>query len=412
MKATVKLEHNLIAVEGERDVHAMLEIAPPERADGKTRPPLSLALVVDRSGSMQGPKLAYAKRSAEWLIGRLHADDRIALVDYDDQVRLLAPIGHVDPQALRAALNAIQPGGMTNLSGGWLKGAEQLRSDNGTRKILLLTDGLANEGITDPAALVQLATGARGEGIGTTTIGFGDGFNEDLLTAMADAGGGNAHYAASADAAPAIFAAEFDDLTRLWAQNLSLEIRPSGAVSVLGVLNEYPSVAVSGGIQVELGDAYEGERRRVVFRLQVPALQELGVAKVADLVLRYVSVDDGIEQHELTIPVAVNLVSASEAAAAAPDLEVREEVLVLAAAQARDEAIRLADEGRFDDAQAVLHDTAEKLRASGMTSLEPEANALDLELPVMAPASYGGDPSVRKRLHYDSRRRRRGKPPS
>lgn len=121
MKATVKLEHNLIAVEGEHDVHAMLELAVPERHTAEARPPLSLALVVDRSGSMHGPKLAYAKRSAEWLIGRLHADDRLALVDYDDHVRLLAPIGPVDAQLLRAALAQIQPGGTTNLSGGWLK---------------------------------------------------------------------------------------------------------------------------------------------------------------------------------------------------------------------------------------------------------------------------------------------------
>lgn len=229
---------------------------------------------------------------------------------------------------------------------------------------------------------------------------------------MADAGGGNSHYAASADAAPAIFASEFDELTRLWAQNLSVEIRPTKAVEVLGVLNEYPSVTVPGGIQVELGDAYEGERRRIVFALHVPALQELGVAKVADLVLRYVSVDERIEQHELTVPVAANLVSADEAAAATPDLEVREEVLVLAAARARDEAVRLADVGQFDEAQAVLHDTAVRLRASGLAALEPEANALDLELPEIAPASYGADPSVRKRLHYDSHRRRRGKPAS
>jgi Ca-activated chloride channel family protein len=222
-------------------------------------------------------------------------------------VRLLVPIRPADAPRLRAALDAIQPGNTTNLSGGWLKGAEQLRSTHGTRKILLLTHSLANEGITDPAALVRLATGARGEGIGTTTIGFGDGFNEDLLTAMADAGGGNAHYAASADAAPAIFAEEFDELSRLW-QNLSLEIRPTNAVEVLGVLNEYPSVEVSGGLQVELGDAYEGERRG---RLEAscPRAPGAGRRQVADLILRYVSVGDPIEQHELTIPVAVKLVA-------------------------------------------------------------------------------------------------------
>ena len=169
---------------------------------------------------------------------------------------------------------------------------------------------------------------------------------------MADAGGGNAHYAETADAAPAIFSRELDGLTQIAAQNVSIEIRPCAEVQVLGILNEYPHIAVPGGVQVALGDAYAGEKRRVVFELHVPHLAALGPAPVAEIVLRYVSVGAKVEQHEVTIPLAVNLVSADEAAASAPDLEVREEVLVLKAARARDEAIRLADAGENEQAQA------------------------------------------------------------
>ena len=89
---------------------------------------------------------------------------------------------------------------MTNLSGGWLKGLEQLRAvtgGTGPKKILLLSDGLANQGITESDVLVQMARGACDDGVGTTTIGFGEGFDEDLMTAMADAGAGNAHFAAT-----------------------------------------------------------------------------------------------------------------------------------------------------------------------------------------------------------------------
>src|SRR5579862_5323999 len=135
MDAKVRLEHALIAVEGERDVHAMLEITVPEPAQEKPRAPFSLALVIDRSGSMEGEKLVYAKRSAAWLAGRLRADDRLALIDYDSEVRLLQPLAPVDKVRLGAAIGSIWPGGATNLSGGWLKGLEQLRSAEGTRKI-------------------------------------------------------------------------------------------------------------------------------------------------------------------------------------------------------------------------------------------------------------------------------------
>jgi Ca-activated chloride channel family protein len=280
-------------------------------------------------------------------------------------VRLLVPLTPVEPEHTWA-LRAIRAGGQTNLSGGWLKGLEQLQGVEGARKVLVLTDGPANVGISVTQTLVRLAAGARAEGVGTTTIGFGDGFNEDLLTGMADAGGGNNHYAKTADAAAAILAEEFDDLTRLAAQNVSVEIRPEPAVELLAVLNEYPQVSVPGGVQITIGDAYAGERRRIVFNLHVPALAELGVAKIAELVLRYVSVGEQVVQHELTIPIVVNRVCADEAAARAPDLQVREEVLVLSAARARDEAIRLADAGRIAAAQQLLSGTVQTLRSAGL----------------------------------------------
>jgi Ca-activated chloride channel family protein len=401
MEPDIRFDHQLLAVEAEHDVHVMLELHAPD-APSATRPPLNIALVLDRSGSMQGDKLDYAKRSAAWLVSRLLPTDRIALVDFDDDVRLLAPLHEASSGWAAAAIPHIQAGGSTNLSGGWLKGIEELRRapTDEPRVLLLLTDGQANVGIVDGAALTSLAASARRDRIGTTTIGYGSDFDEDTLAAMADAGGGNAHYAPTADAAPAIFAEEFEGLTRLVAQNVSVEIRPERDVEVVSVLNEYPQVPVSGGVQVALGDAYAGDRRRVVLALHVPLLAELGVAKIAELVVRYVSVGDEVAEHTLTVPVAVNLVSANEAAAASPDLEVTEEVLVLTAARARDEAIRLADEGDFDAAQHVIEKTEARLRHAG---LRAEADALDTQL--LSADRY--DPLARKQLRYESNLRRR-----
>ena len=162
LSASVRFDHQLLAVETDHLVHGMLELtAPPAPAD-RPRLPLHLALVIDRSGSMNGAKLATARECAAYLARRLSPDDELAIVTYDDAVRLelaLSPVGSHGAQ-LEHALRRITAGGMTNLSGGWLKGVEQLRGvpgGRGPKKVLLLSDGLANRGVTDASALVAMA---------------------------------------------------------------------------------------------------------------------------------------------------------------------------------------------------------------------------------------------------------------
>jgi Ca-activated chloride channel family protein len=358
---------------------------------------------------MAGRKLEVTRECAAYLVRRLAPTDELALVTYDDEVRLLAPLAPVETAPLLARIGTIHPGGQTNLSGGWLKGVEELgrSAGEGPRKVLLLTDGLANVGVTDPGSLVQMTRQQAEEAnVGTTTIGFGDDFDEDLLTAMADAGRGNAHYAPTPDAAPAIFAEEFEGLLSLVAQNVSVEIRMSEDVAFLGILNEFPTVGVPGGVQVSLGDAYGDERRRVVFGLHIPRLASLGPRRVAEVVLRYVSVGEQIAAHEVTIPVTVNLVSADEAAAAEADHEVTEEVVVLLSARAQEQAREHADRGEFESAQKVLGDAASELRRMAPRSSQAEellaqAEMLEENMRWMTDERYQA--ASRKQMLYQQR---------
>ncbi|TVP72477.1 MAG: VWA domain-containing protein [Nitriliruptor sp.] len=406
MDGKVRFEHELLALESEHDVHVMFEVSVPDTPTDRARHPLRIGLALDRSGSMSGAKLETVKRCARYLAERLDDQDAIALVAFDSEVQLVSSLAAPDLSQLSPSIAALGPGGMTNLSGGWLKAIEEVgRQGDGVRRVLLLTDGLANQGVTELSQLTSVARTTSQHGISTTTIGVGDGFAEELLTGIADAGGGRGWFAESVEDIPAIFAEEFDDLVAVVAQNVSLELRPAGEVQLLEVLGDHPSVAVEGGVQVQLGDAFSGQRLRVVLRLHIPNLVSLGVQQVAELVLRYVTVGEEVVSHQASFPLLVNAVSAEEAAQAASDPEVTDEVVVLSAAQATDRARKLADEGRHEAAAHLLRETVEQLRevaprSGAAEELLRQAKVLEVTSEELDTATYSA--AMRKRLHYRS----------
>lgn len=223
-------------------------------------------------------------------------------------------------------------------------------------------------------------------------------------------GGGTGHFTASPDAAPAIFAEEFDGLASVVAQNVSVEIRPGPEVAVLGVLKDYPGVAVPGGVQLALGDACGDEVRRVVFELHLPSVAALGLARIGEMVIRHVAVGGAdVALHEVTVPLMVNVVTPEEAAGADPDHAVVEEVLILRSARLRDDARRLAESGDVDASRALLADTARRLRALSAGSaraeeLLAEADNLDSSADRRSDFDIGSAGYVRslKQMHDDS----------
>lgn len=376
---SITLDHELVSVEDEQTVHAMLELTAP--AVDRCRPPLRLAVVLDRSGSMSGERLACAKTATRMLAQLLSADDQLGVVAYDDQVRVVAPLGKPSSQVL-AAVEQLEAGRSTNLSGGWTKGCELLERAGDTRRVVLLTDGHANEGVTDPSRLAEMAGVAANGRISTTSIGIGAGFNEHLLAAMADRAGGGYFYADQPDDLPAAFEEAFGDLAALVASTVSVEIRPVGGVGFLGVLNDFPVDDVGEGLQVQVGELHAQQTRRVVWKLEIPAMAAMGPAKVADVVLRWTEVGERIAQHTTTLPLLVNVVSAEDAAARVPDARVTDEVVILSAARRAEQLRRKADDGDADAA------------AQGMTALAEELDAH---------AEHGGD---RDRMRVDAQRYR------
>jgi Ca-activated chloride channel family protein len=306
---------------------------------------------------MVGDRLEAAKEAITKLIDRLDPADRLGIVTFSDEVQVPLPARELSTaehrDQARHTVAALQAGGMTNLSGGLLRGLQEARRATGDHAagatLLLLSDGHANQGETDPARLATVATGAHGHGITTSTIGIGLDYDETLLAELAGGGQGNHTFAEHGDAAAAAVAAEVEGLLSKTVQAASLTIRPAGDVHGITVWNDLPASGIPGGIMVELGDLWAGERRKLVLSFQVPAMSALGLAQVAELELRYVTVP-GFAEQTISIPVHVNVVPGDQAAGRIPDPQVRTELVYQ---QAQEGKRRAADALRRGDVRAA-----------------------------------------------------------
>src|SRR5205085_2515542 len=153
-----------------------------------------------------------------------------------------------DRNAIRGMIRSVRAGGITNLSGGWLRGCEHVLSRQGAEmihRVLLLTDGQANAGITDAQVLINTAREKADAGAVTTTLGFGSGFNEDLLISMAQAAGGNFYFIQTPEDATGVFQIELESLASVVAQNLAVTLAPApgSGVRIGRLLSSYGSEA-------------------------------------------------------------------------------------------------------------------------------------------------------------------------
>jgi Ca-activated chloride channel family protein len=364
MKPTLTLDRTLVAVNVDGVVHLMLELTAPD-AQPTARPPIDAVVVLDRSGSMDGAPIRAVREATCNLLRLLAPGDRLGVVAFDSTADMVLPLSAHDADQASAAVRSIHTRGSTNLSGGWLKALEMLSTDprpEALRRIVVLTDGHANAGITDAGSLCGLMASAQRDGVSTSTIGFDDGYDEVFLAGLSDAGAGNAYWCAGPDQTQQVFAAEFEGLASVVAQNISVEIQPT-ADTQIAVLDEYPMVQVGRGMQVSLGDAYGGERRRVVAMLQVPAPSESGTIVLGELIVRWASMGETVALHTLTIPLSVDASDDPDALDLAPDPAVVEQVQVLRASKARRSAHQSLLAGDSRRARQALKDAVTILEA-------------------------------------------------
>jgi Ca-activated chloride channel family protein len=235
--------------------HLLTQVTAAPNAGGVTgqRLPVNVALVIDRSGSMEGEPLEYVKRACAHVVDLLAPTDVLSIVTFEETVEVLMPARHVtDPALIKQHIARIVPGNTTNLFDGLYAGGAQVASvpaGGFVTRVLLLTDGEPTAGLRDFASIVGQVADLKARGVTVTALGFGPEYNEELMAGIARRSGGNYYYIARPEQIPDVFRREMEQVLGVTARNPRLTLHlPRGC----GVRQVYGSPPTFGARTAEI----------------------------------------------------------------------------------------------------------------------------------------------------------------
>jgi Ca-activated chloride channel family protein len=416
MKTKLILDTDLVAIESEDKVTVMVDLTAPVAESQASRPARGVQVCLDISGSMEGAPLASAKESILKLIDRLDKKDTFGMVIFDDTAKVAVPtkplIDH-DIAQLKKAIRKIQTGGSTDISAGFtlaMREASRTKLEGGT-SLLVISDGHANAGERDPQFFADVAAKSATEKITSASIGLGNGYDETILEAIAQGGGGAHRFAADIDEAVGAIAAEVDDLLDKVIVNTALRFRPNEMAKgqpKIELLQRLPYWMDGQDYVVQLGDLYGGENRRFIILVDVPGIADLGLCKIADVIIEYTDLAARSE-ISVTMPVNVNVVPGDQAAGRIEDPIVKAERMIL---QAQSEKAIATDEilqGNQKSATKRLKGTAANLRSHASeirVTDERSAESLAIILEEAAEMDALAQTAEHEEVAYSSKRMR------
>ena len=344
------------------------------------RKPVDIVVVLDRSGSMRGSKLHLCKKTIQFLMGELSATDRLGLVTYDTRVKTEFPLMNMDEQGkakTEAVLKNIQAGSATNLSGGLLAGIQEVqkssRKDGGeanpVRSVLILTDGLANAGLTDPEGIVAMTEGVLEPDVSVFTFGYGSDHNSKMLQTISEVGAGVYYFVQSVDGVSLAFADCLGGLLSVVAQNIKIECLAKNGCEIRSIKTRKTTnvVVPKTHFEIEMGDLYGEEERDVLIEVSMPMLSsENKEFEVLECRLNYANIlDSSLEKTQVCGSVQrLNEVPENQE----PDNRISLQRNRIISAEALEKANAAAEKGQLDEGKKLLEDALNRLEIASKSS--------------------------------------------
>jgi Ca-activated chloride channel family protein len=369
IKATeVKLSTNMATaiMEADKRQTAFLKIGLTgfDVDEEQSRIPANIAIVLDKSGSMNGQKINYARQAAIHAINQLNKEDIVSVITYDTEVNILVPATKVtNKPRIEKLIHSIRVRGNTALFAGVSKGAAELRkflSINKVNRVILLSDGLANVGPKSPIELGQLGASLAKEGISVTTIGLGLGYNEDLMTQLAGFSDGNHAFVEEPSDLVRIFQYEFGDVLSVVAQDVNIDIQCGKGIRPIRVLGRQGEI-IGNHVSIRMNQLYSSQEKFILLEVEVPEHQEKTQALIATVNVNYNNLYTHT-RHQLDDSVSVQFSQSKQVVEESIDKAVFESSVEQVANEYSKEALQLRDQGDISGAQSVLNKSADYLR--------------------------------------------------
>ncbi len=338
------------------------------------RIPANIAIVLDKSGSMGGQKIEFARQAAIHAISQLNQDDIVSVVTYDNQVQIIVPSTKVtNKPRINRLINGIKASGNTALFAGVSKGAAELRkflSQNHVSRVILLSDGLANVGPKSPSELGQLGASLSKEGISVTTIGLGLGYNEDLMTQLAGFSDGNHAFVEKPSDLVKIFQYEFGDVLSVVAQDVNIIIECDDNIRPIRILGRTGDI-IGNKVSVRMNQLYSGQEKFILLEVEVPEHKADSTADIASVKIDYNNLYTHSRQ-KLNDSVSVIFSASKQVVEESIDPVVYESSVEQVANEYSKKAVELRDKGDISGARAILNKSADYLQ-SNATKLSSSA---------------------------------------